>query len=145
MTDRAISPLRQRMIEDMEVRGFTACTQRGYLAAVWNFTVFLGCSPDQADQEDLRRFQHHMRSEGASATTMNSAVSALRFLFGVTLRRGDAEFGMTTVRQPQRLPVILSPAEVARLLDHAPGLKARAALSLAYGLGMTAWSRIRRW
>ncbi len=131
MTDKAISPLRQRMIEDMEVRGFTACTQRGYLAAVKNFTVFLRHSPDQADQEDLRRFQHHMRSEGASATTMNSAVSALRFLFGVTLRRGDAALGMTTVRQPQRLPVILSPAEVARLLDHAPGLKARAALSLA--------------
>ena len=138
MTDKAISPLRQRMIEDMEVRGFTACTQRGYLAAVKNFTVFLRHSPDQADQEDLRRFQHHMRSEGASATTMNSAVSALRFFFGVTLRRGDAEFGMTTVRLPQRLPVILSPAEVARLLDHAPGLKARAALSLAYGAGLRA-------
>jgi site-specific recombinase XerD len=138
MTDKAISPLRQRMIEDMEVRGFTACTQRGYLAVVKNFTVFLECSPDQADREDLRRFQHHMRSEGASATTMNSAVSALRFFFGVTLRRGDAEFGMTTVRLPQRLPVILSPAEVARLLDHAPGLKARAALSLAYGAGLRA-------
>jgi site-specific recombinase XerD len=138
MTDKAISPLRQRMIEDMEVRGFTACTQRGYLAAVKNFTVFLGRSPDQSDQEDLRRFQHHMRSKGASATTMNSAVSALRFFFGVTLRRGDAELGMTTVRQPQRLPVILSPAEVARLLDHAPGLKARAALSLAYGAGLRA-------
>jgi site-specific recombinase XerD len=138
MTDKAISPLRQRMIEDMEVRGFTACTQRGYLAVVKNFTVFLRHSPDQADQEDLRRFQHHMRSEGASATTMNSAVSALRFFFGVTLRRGDAEFGMTTVRLPQRLPVILSPAEVARLLDHAPGLKARAALSLAYGAGLRA-------
>ncbi len=138
MTDKAISPLRQRMIEDMEVRGFTACTQRGYLAAVKNFTVFLRHSPDQADQEDLRRFQHHMRSEGTSATTMNSAVSALRFFFGVTLRRGDAEFGMTTVRLPQRLPVILSPAEVARLLDHAPGLKARAALSLAYGAGLRA-------
>ncbi len=138
MTDKAISPLRQRMIEDMEVRGFTACTQRGYLAAVKNFTVFLRHSPDQADQEDLRRFQHHMRSEGASATTMNSAVSALRFLFGVTLRRGDAALGMTTVRQPQRLPVILSPAEVARLLDHAPGLKARAALSLGYGAGLRA-------
>jgi len=138
MTDKAISPLRRRMIEDMEVRGFTACTQRGYLAAVKNFTVFLGRSPDHSDQEDLRRFQHHMRTQGASATTMNSAVSALRFFFGVTLRRGDAGLGMTTVRQPQRLPVILSPAEVARLLDHAPGLKARAALSLAYGAGLRA-------
>jgi integrase/recombinase XerD len=138
MTDQAISPLRRRMIEDMEVRGFTACTQRGYIAAVRNFTVFLGRSPDQADKEDLRRFQHHMRSEGASAANMNMAVSALRFFFGVTLGRGDAEVGMTSVRLPQRLPVILSPEEVARLLDHAPGLKARAALSLAYGAGLRA-------
>ena len=138
MTDKAISPLRQRFIEDMEVRGFTACTQRGYIAAVRNFTVFLGRSPDQADKEDLRRFQHHMRMQGASAAMMNLAVSALRFFFGVTLDRGDAQIGMTTVRQPIRLPVILGPAEVARLLEHAPGLKARAALSLAYGAGLRA-------
>ena len=138
MTDKAISPLRQRMIEDMEVRGFTACTQRGYIAAVRNFTAFLGHSPDQADKEDLRRFQHHMRMQGASAGNMNLAVSALRFFFGVILDRGDAEVGMTHVRQPQRLPVILSPQEVARLLDAAPGLRARAALSLAYGAGLRA-------
>ena len=138
MTDKTISPLRQRMTRDMEVRGFTACTQRGYIAAVRDFTVFLGRSPDQTDKEDLRRFQHHMRTSGASATSMNSAVSALRFFFGVTLGRGDAEIGMTTVRQPIRLPVILSPDEVARILEHAPGLKARAALSLAYGAGLRA-------
>jgi site-specific recombinase XerD len=138
MTDKAISPLRRRMIEDMTVRGFTACTQRGYIAAVERFTVFLGRSPDQASAQDLRRFQLHLRSTGASATTMNHAVSALRFLFGVTLSRGDAEVGMTTVRQPRRLPVILSPEEVARLLDAAPGLKSRAALSLAYGAGLRA-------
>jgi site-specific recombinase XerD len=140
MTDRdePISPLRRRMVEDMDVRGFTACTQRGYIRAVRDFTVFFGRSPDQARAEDLRRYQHHMRTSGASATTMNAAVSALRFLFGVTLGRGDAEVGMTHVRLPQRLPVILSPDEVARLLDHAPGLKARAALSLAYGAGLRA-------
>ena len=138
MTDKTISPLRRRMIEDMEVRGFDAGTQRGYIAAVRNFTVFLGRSPDRATIEDLRRFQHHMRIRGASATTMNAAVSALRFFFGTTLGRGDAEVGMTTVRLPQRLPVILSPEEVARLLEHAPGLKARAALSVAYGAGLRA-------
>ncbi len=125
MTDKAISRLRLRMIEDMTVRGFTACTQRGYIAAVRNFTAFLGRSPDQADKEDLRRFQHHMRVQGASAANMNMAVSALRFFFGVTLDRGDAEIGMTHVRLPQRLPVILSLQEVARLLDAAPGLRAQ--------------------
>ncbi len=138
MTDEAISPLRLRMIEDMTVRGFTACTQRGYIAAIKRFTIFLGRSPDEADAEDLRRFQLQMRSEGASATTMNAAVSALRFFFGVTLGRGDAEVGMTTVREPRRLPVVLSPQEVRQLLDAAPGLKYRAALSLAYGAGLRA-------
>jgi site-specific recombinase XerD len=126
------------MIEDMTVRGFTACTQRGYIGAVRNFTAFLGRSPESANAEDLRRFQLHMRSQGASATTMNAAVSALRFFFGVTLGRGDAEAGMTTVREPRRLPVVLSPQEVTRLLDAAPGLKYRAALSVAYGAGLRA-------
>ena len=138
MTDKAISPLRRRMTEDMTVRGFTPCTQRGYLAAVENFTAFFGRSPDQASAEDLRRYQLHMRSIGASATSMNAAVSALRFFFGTTLGRDDAQVGMTTVREPRRLPVILSPEEVRRLLDAAPGLKYRAALSLAYGAGLRA-------
>ncbi len=131
-------PLRQRMTEDMTVRGFTAGTQGGYLAAVENFTAFFGRSPDQASAEDLRRYQLHMRSSGASATTMNAAVSALRFFFGVTLGRDDANQGMTTVREPRKLPVVLSPEEVARLLDAAPGLKYRAALSVAYGAGLRA-------
>ncbi len=138
MTNTTISPLRQRMFEDMTVRGFTLNTQRAYIKAVWKFTRFLGRSPDKATTEDLRRFQFHMRSEGASATMMNAAVSALRFFFGVTLGRGDAEVGMTTVPRPQRLPVILSPGEVAQLLNHASGLKARATLSLAYGAGLRA-------
>lgn len=129
MTDKAISPLRRRMIEDMTVRGFTACTQRGYLRAVRGFTAFFGRSPDQATAEALRRFQVHMRSQGASATRMNAAVSALRFFFGVTLDRGDALVGMTTVRLPRRLSVILSPEEVARLLDGA-GLRASEVVSL---------------
>ncbi len=138
MTDNTISPLRRRMTEDMTIRGFTVGTQRGYLVAVENFTSFLGRAPDGATAEDLRRYQLHMRSSGASATTMNAAVSALRFFFTVTLGRGDAQVGMTTVREPRKLPVILSPEEVARLLDAAPGLKYRAALSVAYGAGLRA-------
>jgi site-specific recombinase XerD len=148
MTDRTISPtggpLRRRMTEDMTVRGFTASTQRGYIRAVGDFTAFFGRSPDSAGaedlrrSEDLRRYQLHMRSSGASATTMNAAVSALRFFFGVTLGRDDANQGMTTLREPRKLPVVLSPEEVARLLDAAPGLKYRAALSVAYGAGLRA-------
>ena len=138
MTDQSISPLRRRMTEDMTVRAFTASTQRGYLRAVEHFTAFLGRSPDQACAEDLRRYQLAMRSGGASATTMNAAVSSLRFFFTVTLGRNDANTAMTTVREPRRLPVILSLEEIARLLDAAPGLKYKAALSVAYGAGLRA-------
>ena len=135
MTDTAISPLRVLMIEDMTVRGFTASTQRGYVSAVTAFAVFLGRSPDR---EGLRRYQLHMRSNRASATSMNAAVSALRFFFTTTLDRNDANAGMTTVREPRRLPEILSPAEVGRLLDAAPGLKYKASFSVAYGAGLRA-------
>ena len=135
MIKQAISPLRRRMIEDMDIRGFAAKTQQGYLRAVRDFTAFLGRSPDGAEAEDLRRYQLHLRSSGSSATSINAAVSALRFFFGVTLGRGDAQAGMTTAR---KLPVVLSPAEVARLLDAAPGPKYRAALSVAYGAGLRA-------
>ena len=138
MTIGNISPLRRRMTEDMTVRGFTPSTQRGYLAVVADFTTFLGRSPDRSDAADLRRYQLHMRSSGASAGSMNAAVSALRFFFGVTLGRDDAQVGMTTVREPRKLPVVLSPEEVARLLDAAPGPKYRAALSVAYGAGLRA-------
>ncbi len=73
MTDDAISPLRRRMIEDMTVRGFIACTQRGYIAAVRRFTVFLGRSPDQATAEDLRRFQLQMRVEASRSNALKKA------------------------------------------------------------------------
>jgi len=126
------------MIEDMTVRGFAPATQTGYIRAVRDFTAFFGRSPDQARAEDLRRYQLRMRSIGASATSMNAAVSALRFFFTVTLGRDDAQVGMTTVREPRKLPVVLSPEEVARLLHAAPGLKYKAALSVAYGAGLRA-------
>jgi len=145
MTDRTISLLRRRMIEDMTVRGFTASTQQGYIRAVRDFTAFLGRLPDRADAEDLRRYQLHMRSRGASATSMNAAVSALRFFFTVTLGRSDAQAGMTTVREPRKLPVILSPQEVTRLLDAAPGLKTgrHCRLPMAPVCAPRRWSRSR--
>ena len=139
MTDQAISPLRRRMIEDMEVRGFDAGTQRGYIAAVKNFTVFLG--PLAGSGDDRGSAALPASDEDAGRFCDDDELCRL----GVTVfslvrpwAEGDAEVGMTTVRLPQRLPVILSPEEVARLLEHAPGLKARAALSLAYGAGLRA-------
>lgn len=138
MTDKPISPLRQRMMEDMTVRGFTRATQRAYITSVFEFTRFFGSPPDQATADDLRRYQIFQRQNGASDITMNLAVTALRFFFGTTLSRSDANVGMTTVRVPKRVPVILSQDEVRRLIKAAAGLKYRAAFSLAYGAGLRA-------
>ena len=138
MTDAPISPLRRRMIEDMTVRKLAARTQEGYIRAVKNFSAFLGASPDQASFEDVRRYRLHLASSGTGVPTINHSLTALRFLFMVTLRQPDVVIHVPFVREPRRLPVVLSPAEVARLLEAAPGLKYRAALSVAYGAGLRA-------
>ena len=89
MTDQAISPLRRRMIEDMTVRKFVEKTQNDYIRHVKNLTAFLGRSPDTATAEDLRLYQLHLTDTGVRPPTINSAVSALRFFFSVTLDRPD--------------------------------------------------------
>jgi len=138
MTETAISPLRRRMIDDMTIRGMGQKTQEDYIRAVRNFTRFLGASPDRAGFEDLRRYQLHMRNEGAGVATINSTVSALRFLFKVTLRRAEDVDQLRYIRGPRKLPVVLSFEEVGRLLEAAPGLKYKAAFSIAYGAGLRA-------
>lgn len=138
MTTGAISPLRQRMIEDMHVRGFVPKTQQCYIRAVREFTAFFGRSPDQAEAEDIRRYQVHLRDRGTSTSSMNAAASGLRFFFAVTLDRPAVVARMITVREPRKLPVVLSPGEVAAMLQAAPGLKYRAALSVAYAAGLRA-------
>ena len=138
MTETPISPLRRRMIEDMTIRKLAPKTQASYIRAVRNFTVFLGRSPDQASAEDLRRYQLHLAASGVAAPRLNATVTALRFFFAVTLGRGDLTDRMPFVREPRKLPVVLSPEEVTRFLEAAPGLKYRAALSVAYGAGLRA-------
>ena len=136
MTDKAISPLRQRMIEDMTIRKFASKTQHDYLQRVKNFTAYLGRSPDTASSEDLRRYQLHLTASGVGIPTLNQTVSTLRFFFKVTLGRPDLVERTAFVHEPRKLPVVLSPEEVARLLDAAPSLKYKAALSVAYGAGL---------
>jgi site-specific recombinase XerD len=136
MSPEAVSPLRRRMIEDMTIRQFGEHTQRAYIRQVRAFTAFLGRSPDQAEPEDLRRYQLHMAALGASPAKMNLASTALRFFFHVTLGRPGFGDRLARIAAPERLPVVLSPEEVALLLAHAPGLKYRAALSIAYGCGL---------
>jgi integrase/recombinase XerD len=136
MTEMAISPLRRRMIEDMTVRKFVEKTQNDYIRNVKNLVAFLGRSPDTATAEDLRRYQLHLTEAGVRPPTINSTVSALRFFFSVTLDRPGVTKLMTFVAEPRKIPVVLSPEEVARFLEAAPGPKYKAALSAAYGAGL---------
>jgi len=136
MSEKPISPLRQRMIEDMAVRRFNEKTQSNYIRQVKNFTVFLGRSPDQATAEDLRRYQVQQSAAGVQPPTMNGMVAALRFFFTVTCGRPEMARHLTLVRQPRKQPVVLSQEEVGRLLEAAPGPKWKAALGVAYGAGL---------
>ena len=132
---RPISALRARMIEDMRVRGFTEKTRNDDIRNVRAFAAFIGRSPDTATAEDLRRFQLHQTQTGMQPPSINGAVAALRFFFTVTLDRPDLARRLTIVREPRRLPAVPSVAEVALLLQAAPGPKYKAALATAYGAG----------
>jgi len=138
MTDEAMSPLRRRMIEDMSMRRLAPKTQKDYIQIIKNLAVFLGRSPDRASFEDIRRFQLHVAARGVGAGAINRNVSALRFFFRVTLKRYAIVEHTHFIHEPRKLPVVLSAEEVVRLLDAAPGLKYRAALSVAYGAGLRA-------
>ena len=83
--DRPVSALRQRMLDDMAMRGLRSDTQRDYIRVVRSFAAFLGRSPDTATAEDIRRFQVHQHESGVQPPTINCSVSALRFFFTVTL------------------------------------------------------------
>jgi site-specific recombinase XerD len=136
MSERPISPLRQRMIEDMTMRNFVEKTRNDYIRQVKTFTAFLGRSPDTATAEDLRRFQLHQTRTGVRPPSINGSVAALRFFFTVTLDRPEMARHLIFVREPRKMPAVLSPEEVARLLEAAPGPKYKAALSAAYAAGL---------
>src|ERR1700745_538166 len=136
MSEKPISPLRQRMIEDMMVRNFVEKTRNDYIRQVKTFTAFLGRSPDQAISEDLRRFQLHQTRAGVRPPSINGSVAALAFFFSVTLDPPEMARHLTFVREPRKIPAVLSPEEVARLLEAAPGPKYKAALSAAYAAGL---------
>lgn len=132
----AISPLRQRLIEEMSLRRFSHETQRNDLRDVGRLATFLGRRLDTATTEDLRRFQVEQRQAGVPVPTLNGIVSALRFFFTHTLDRPDLARRLVRLAYPRTLPVVLSRAEVARLLAATTCLKHRAALAVAYGAGL---------
>jgi integrase/recombinase XerD len=133
-----ISPLRRRMIEDMTIRNLSPATQRSYVHAVAKFARFFGRSPEVLDLEDVRAFQVHLVAGGMSWPALNQTVCALRFLYGVTLRRAELPERIIYAREPQKLPVVLSTEEVVRFLEAVPSLKCRAALTTAYAAGLRA-------
>ena len=135
-TDPIVSPLRQRMLDDMRMRKLEAKTQTSYVRGVRRLAAYLGRSPDTATVEDLRRFQLDMVDHGASPMTINATLTALKFFFDVTLDRAELMAKMQAVRVPTKLPVVLSTEEVSRLIASAPNLKHRTALSVAYGAGL---------
>ena len=134
----AIHPLRQRMIEDMSMRGLAAATQRTYLRVVRSCAKHAGKPPGDLTFDDARAFQIELMRSGASISTINSHAIALRFFFRVTLRQPGARDLISLMTPPQRIPEVLTPEEVAAILEHAPSLKWRAALSVAYGAGLRA-------
>jgi site-specific recombinase XerD len=138
MTEEVINPLRRRMIEDMTIRNFDPRTQQSYMRSVRACCRYRDRGPAELTFEDVRQYQLHLTQSGLAPASANGAMVALRFFFRVTLQRPEAVDYIPIVREPQRLPVVLTPAEIAGLLESAPGLKWRTALSVAYGAGLRA-------
>lgn len=133
-----IHPLRQRLIDDMTLRGFIPATQRQYIRIVRNCAVHAGKGVGELCADDARDFLLHLQGCGASVSTINSASVALRFFLRVTLGRAQHIERIPILPEAKRIPSVLTPEEVARVLAAAPSLKWRAALSLAYGAGLRA-------
>jgi site-specific recombinase XerD len=143
MTTKAITPLRQRMIEDMNARKLCAGTQRGHIRSCKRFAAFLKRSPDTATLEDIRGFQLHLADTGVTICTRNCIMTGLRFLFRVTLRRLDLAEEVYHIREPEKLPQVMSIDEIKRLLAVGSSLKTRVLLSLGYGCGLRASEIVR--
>ena len=143
MTTEAITPLRQRMIEDMTSRKLCAHTQRGHIYSCKRFAAFLKRSPETATCEDIRLFQLHLAESGMSICNRNRIMTGVRFLFRVTLRRLDLAAEIYHIREPEKIPQVMSPDETRRLLAVASSLKVQVLLSLAYGCGLRAGEVVR--
>ncbi len=133
-----MTPLKQRFIEDMQMRGLAPTTQRSYIHYVADFAKFYNASPGKLDLEAIRQYEMHLIDErGMSPQSVNTFVASVQFLYTVTLEMpwGKRVFSYR-VRVPSTLPVVLDPEEVAEFFDYIPSLKYRAALMLCYGAGL---------
>lgn len=138
-----ITPLRARMIADMTARTLGPASQTSHLRACKRFAAWLGRSPETAMPDDVRDFQRHLMESGTSICTRNQTMTGVKFLFRVTLRRHDLVAEVFSLKEPVKVPLVLSKKEIKRILAMAPSLKAKVMLSLAYGCGMRAGEVVR--
>src|SRR5271157_4811599 len=132
-----MTPLRQRFIEDMLLRGLAPTTQKSYVHYVAGFAQFYHTSPEYLDLEDIRQYELFLLGERKlSPESINSFVSAVQFLYQHTLEVPWGKECFPRVRRPQKLPVVLSLEEVDRFFQHIPGMRYRAALMACYGSGL---------
>ena len=143
MSTDAVSALRQRMIEDMNARKLGTHSQKSHIHSCKRFAAFLKQSPDTATAEDIRLFQLHLAETGVSICNRNRIMTGLRFLFRVTLRRPDLAAEIYHIREPQKIPLVMSQDETRRLLAVASNLKVRVLLGLGYGCGLRAGEVVR--
>lgn len=137
------TPLRSRMIADMSARTLGPASQTSHLRACKRFAAWLRRSPDTATADDVKHFQLYLMETGTSICTRNQTMTGVKFLFRVTLRRHDLVAEIFSLREPVKVPLVLSKKEIKRILAMAPSLKARVMLSLAYGCGMRAGEVVR--
>jgi len=132
-----MTPLRRRMLEDMQLRNLTPETQRNYIHHVAGFAKYFDKSPELLDLEAVRQYQLYLLNERKlSPETINQYISAIQFLYLTTLEMPWTTEYFPRVRRPHKLPVVLSQEEVLAFFDHIPSLKYRAALMIAYGAGL---------
>jgi integrase/recombinase XerD len=131
-----ISPLRQRMIEDMTLRNFSPATQQSYIYAVANFSRYFGRPPNMLGSEEVRAYLLHLTQQKRSWSHINQVACALRFFFGITLEQPALAERIARAREPRALPVVLSAEEVVRFLDAVPVVRSRVALTTAYAAGL---------
>jgi len=132
-----MTPLRQRMLEDMQLRNFAPATQKNYIHYVADYARYFWTSPEHLDLEDLRQYMLYLTNDRKlSPESINTFVTAAKFLYLTTLEMpwGDEQF--PRVRRPHKLPIVLSHEEVVRFFDYVPGLKYRAVLMACYGAGL---------
>lgn len=132
-----MTPLRQRMIEDMQLRNLTPATQKNYIHYVAAFAKYFGKSPEVLDIEAVRQYQLYLLNERRlSPETINQYISSVKFLYLITLEMPWTDEYFPRIRRPHKLPIVLSQEEVLVFFDHVPGLKYRAALMTCYGAGL---------